>query len=408
MGAKVICYIQAFDCERTIEAAMQSVLDQTYENWLCFVLSNGNRNTAAAPNATFDVIKNFAAKDNRFVVMNKKVNVVGMTGYAMSGLASRFPGSYLCALDADDEYERDFFHRGVTLAETHHLDIVACGTEIIQKEQAGEREGTLIKRRQIEEDLVIPKDQFTSRFMTYKPFFNETWGKLYRAELFPSDKTEERALREMVGGRFAADLLLALFLLSKSRAMGVLSGTSHKYFQYLRRPGTNASIMANATLAKEQSRRPGKMRYSIYSTHEIVMDFLRKHGEVDQALYEYTQAVLAGWLESYFTHALLPVQDEAAVAVLAAQLVFHPKFDGLMRYQGSGRYDNLRNYQQRMEFCWRLRYMLIAQHSVYNRKWLWKEGLRCSPATRKKLDRIIKKLEETIQMLSGLQEGEPA
>ena len=44
------------------------------------------------------------------------------------------------------------------------------------------------KRRQIEEDLVIPKDQFTSRFMTYKLFFNETWGKLYRAELFPSDR----------------------------------------------------------------------------------------------------------------------------------------------------------------------------------------------------------------------------
>ena len=42
MERKVICYIQAFDCEKTIEAAMQSILNQTYKNWICFVLSNGN------------------------------------------------------------------------------------------------------------------------------------------------------------------------------------------------------------------------------------------------------------------------------------------------------------------------------------------------------------------------------
>ena len=62
-GTKIICCIQAFDCEKTIEAAMESVRAQSYDNWLCFVLSNGNKNTPRTPNGSFDVIKNTAARD---------------------------------------------------------------------------------------------------------------------------------------------------------------------------------------------------------------------------------------------------------------------------------------------------------------------------------------------------------
>jgi len=98
-------------------------------------------------------------------------------------LADCFPRSWLCTLDADDEYEPDFFARGLALAEAHELDIVACGTQLIQKRQAGDREGTLMSRRQLEEDLIVREGELTSLFPTYKPFFNEMWGKLFHARL---------------------------------------------------------------------------------------------------------------------------------------------------------------------------------------------------------------------------------
>ncbi len=396
---RVICYIQAFDCEHTVEAAMESVRGQTYDNWLCFVLSNGNQNTVSAPNASFDVIKSVAARDPRFIVLNRRKNMVGIFAETLYHLANRFPNSYICALDADDEYQSDFFQRGVALAEAHNLDIVACGTEIIQKGRAGDQEGTLLRRRQAAKDLIIPKEEFTRLFPVYKTFFNETWGKLYRTSLFLKEPFM-RHLKKTVGGKFLPDTKFVLDLLSRSRAVGVLSGTSHKFFQYQRRPATNATLLANAASAEKQARLPGKMRFSVYATHEAVMGFLREHGEIDEALYEYTQAVLFGWFGDYYTRTLLPIQNEKTVALLAARLVFHPKFNELMLYQDTGKYNNLRGYRQRIEFCQRLKYMLIAQKALRNRRILWKNNVFCSRATQQKINRIVAELEKTIQALS--------
>lgn len=125
---KVICYIQAFDCEYTIINSMSSILNQTYQNWYCFILSNGN-----VKNHTFDVIKSFAQHDKRFVLLNKKQNNLSMYIPSFWHLATIFPNDYICSLDSDDEYEEDFFERAIELAERHRLDIVACGTQILLK-----------------------------------------------------------------------------------------------------------------------------------------------------------------------------------------------------------------------------------------------------------------------------------
>ena len=95
---------------------MQSVLDQTYTDWLCFVLSNGNKNTVNAPNWSFDVIKNFAAKDSRFIVWNKKTYGVDICIHILYDFARGFPYSYICSLDAAHVYQCDFFERAFALA----------------------------------------------------------------------------------------------------------------------------------------------------------------------------------------------------------------------------------------------------------------------------------------------------
>lgn len=403
-GAKIICCIQAFDCEKTVEAAMASVLNQTHEDWLCFVLSNGNKNTPKTPNNSFDAIKNFALRDRRFIVVNKAKNDMKMYFRMLCHLADCFPRSWLCTLDADDEYEPDFFARGLALAEAHELDIVACGTQLIQKRQAGDREGTLLSRRQLEEDLIVREGELTSLFPTYKPFFNEMWGKLFHARLLRR-KNYERYVREELDGRFLADTLLTIHCLERSRAIGILSGTSHKFFQYQLRPVTNATTQANAAVAKRREKLLARSHFSVYETYGTVLSFLRSRGTVDKALYEYTQAVLFGWFGDYYARTLLPIQDEAVVASLAARLVFHPKFDELMRYPGSGKYDNLRDYQQRIDFCKRLRHTLMAQKMVRNRRVLWRKDLPCTQATRRQLDRTIARLEETIRTLSELKEA---
>lgn len=399
MRKKVICYIQAFDCEHTIEAAMQSVLNQSYEDWLCFVLSNGNRNMAEAPDWSFDVIKSVAARDNRFVVLNKRDNSIDMYIPMLYHLARSFPESYLCSLDADDEYRSDFFERGVALAETQDLDIVACGTEIRLKEDEEARDSVLLSKREVQEDLVIRRTDFTRLFPVYKPFFNEMWGKLYRTELFGPAYDRKYASRHFFK-RFLPDTLFTIDNLSRSKAIGILSGTSHQFYQYRQRKESNATLVSNSFVASSQTGHIFcKSRFSVYDTHETVLAFLRTHGEVTGELYEYMQAVLAGWLGDYYTRTLLPTQDEKKFAELASKLIFHPKFDEVIRYQGSEKYNNLRDYDTRLAFCRRLRNTALGLKAIRNGKWGKRRSLPCSPATEKALDRVIQKLDQTIQVL---------
>lgn len=403
MGKKVICYIQAFDCEHTIEAAMRSVQDQTYGDWRCFVLSNGNKNTVEAPNWSFDVIKSAAARDSRFIVLNKRENSLDMYIPMLYHLAKSFPDSYLCSLDADDEYRPDFFERAVALAEGRDLDIVACGTEIMLKEDERAAEAVLLSRREVQEDLAIRGEDLTRRFPVYKPFFNEMWGKLYRTDLFGPAYDWKYAERHFFG-RFLPDTLFTIDNLSRSRAVGILSGTSHKFYQYRRRKDSNATILTNAFSAGRQAGRVFRRnKFSVYDTHETIMRFLRAHGEVTDDLYEYMQAVLVGWFGDYYARTLLPTQDERKFARSASRLVSHPKFDEVMLYQDSGKYDNLRGHDTRIEFCRRLRDTALGQKAIRERRRWYGKDLPCPPAAERMLDQVIQKLDETVQALLGVQ-----
>lgn len=397
MNRRIICIIQAFECEKTIEAAMRSVLEQTYPNWLCFVISNGNRS-----DWSFDVIKNIGALDSRFVVLNKKDNDVGISLSMLYYLAQRFPDSYLCTLDADDAYLTDFFERAVTLAEKYELDIVSCGTEITLKRSAEATEETLLKRRALEQDLIVRKKDFTNQFLSYKSFFNEMWGKLYRASLF-DERHNDMYIRKSFELHFMPDMLFTIDTLSRSRAIGVLSGTSHKYYQYELRSALNATALVNAGSARQDAHgsrsKKNKRRFSIYATYETFMSFLEAHGKISDALYEYMQAVLFGWFGDFYMRTLLLLTDEVVAADLSYHLVFNPKFDELMSYQDNGIYDNLRDFIKRAEFCERLKNQLIGQMAIKNRVYKNREK-SCDAETRQKIAEIIKRLDNTIEMIS--------
>lgn len=407
MEKKVICYIQAFDCEHTIEAAMQSVLDQTYGNWLCFVLSNGN-----GGNGTFDVIKNFSLRDSRFIVLNKARNDVSIYIPMLYYLASRFPNSYICSLDADDVYQKNFFERAVTLAEEKQLDIVACGTEIVLKKNVEAEEEILLSRRALDEDLIVRKKDFTRQFCVYKPFFNEMWGKMYHSRLFDARHNEAYA-RKRFFFHFLPDTLFTIDNLSRSHAIGILSGTAHKFYQFEQRPTSNATFMSNAYVANQQPKRYAnwktrqKQTFSVYATYQTIMAFLNAHGEIDRELYEYMQAVLFGWFGDFYARTLLLTTDEAKFVGHVEHLVFHPKFSKLMSYQDTGKYDNLRDFVKRKEFCERLKYQLIGQEAIKNRL-LQGEDTYCDAKTKQKIAEIIKKLDDVTDMISHKQQARGA
>jgi glycosyltransferase involved in cell wall biosynthesis len=414
MNKKIICYIQAYDCEKTIEAAMGSVLNQTYENWLCYVLINGNIDNSR------DVIKNFAARDKRFIVLNKRENELRIYILMLYHLAQSFPDSYICSLDSDDEYKNDFFQRALLFAGENKLDIVASGTEICLKENPGAKEETVLKKRELSENLIVKSANFTEKFIIYKPFFNEMWGKLYDTNLFQDkSKFNRKLVTRNIFGSFLPDSIFTINALSHSEAIGILSGTSHKFYQFVHRNKTNATIATNSATANILASRRIKFNaniffrfftsnalvnyftiyrhqvFSVYKTHKIFMDFLSSHGEISDELNEYMQAILFGWFKDYHSRVILETTDIELLSKHVYGLIFNDKFDEIMEYKGSGRYDNLKNYLDRKDFVENLRNMMLCREKLDNGK--------CTPKIKRKIDKIMAKLEQTSKDLAELQ-----
>ncbi|WP_294211736.1 glycosyltransferase family 2 protein [uncultured Chryseobacterium sp.] len=92
----VPCYNQA----QYLDECLQSVLDQTYQNWECIIVNDGS------PDHTEDVAKKWAEKDLRFKYLYKENG--GLSSARNAGLALS-SGEWIQFLDCDDKIATDKF-----------------------------------------------------------------------------------------------------------------------------------------------------------------------------------------------------------------------------------------------------------------------------------------------------------
>jgi glycosyltransferase involved in cell wall biosynthesis len=89
----VPCYNQA----QFLDEALQSVLDQTYQDWECIIVNDGS------PDNTEELAKKWVEKDNRFVYLKKENG--GLSSARNTGLEAA-KGEYIQFLDSDDCIEK--------------------------------------------------------------------------------------------------------------------------------------------------------------------------------------------------------------------------------------------------------------------------------------------------------------
>lgn len=91
----VPCYNQA----QYLPEALQSVLDQTYENWECIIVNDGS------PDNTKEVAQEWVKKDSRFIYLYKENG--GLSSARNAGIAIA-KGEFILPLDADDCIGKDY------------------------------------------------------------------------------------------------------------------------------------------------------------------------------------------------------------------------------------------------------------------------------------------------------------
>lgn len=120
----VPCYNQA----QYLDAALQSVIDQTDSSWECIIVNDGSTDI------TEEVALSWVSKDNRFRYYAKQNEGLGKTrNYGIS----KSNGLYILPLDSDNQLINDFVQSAITVLEKHHDVGVVYGDAVYFGEKKG-------------------------------------------------------------------------------------------------------------------------------------------------------------------------------------------------------------------------------------------------------------------------------
>jgi FkbM family methyltransferase len=211
----VIFYTVAYNAAGTLRRTIDSVLAQTYGDWVYFCVDNGSAD------ATGGIIRGYAARDGRVNALANKQNHVWEPGNtALDVTSSRNDSEYLCWLDADDEYTPNFLEKMLKFAESNHLDIACCGSDFIDSQTGG-----IIGARRLPADLIINEGEFSVFYPQCHQFMRTTWGKLLRLSTVRyHDETREPQLS------YGGDTLFIQESMRKAKRIGIIADRLHKYY----------------------------------------------------------------------------------------------------------------------------------------------------------------------------------
>ena len=217
---KIALYTQAHNAEKTLRRTIESVLGQTYQNFVYYIGDN------CSTDSTRKIILEYAAKDKRVVPIlydgdgTVLENIIANLISSYHTIAKDETVDYFCNLDADDTYHKDFFASLLDFLKKNDLDMAATGSNFVDA-VSNITTGT----RALEQDLIISGQGFGKYLPYYHCFMRTVWAKLYKIERF----------RKMLAAGlptvpYGIDTIAVFSTLKWCHRVGILNGAHHDYY----------------------------------------------------------------------------------------------------------------------------------------------------------------------------------
>lgn len=116
MNPKISVIVPCYNQARFLDESLQSVLDQTYENWECIIVNDGS------PDNTAEAADKWAQKDSRFRYLYKENG--GLSSARNAGLEI-ITGDYVQFLDSDDILVNTKFSDSLNLIQEKEAIVVS-------------------------------------------------------------------------------------------------------------------------------------------------------------------------------------------------------------------------------------------------------------------------------------------
>jgi len=212
---KVLFYTRAYNAEKTIRRTIDSVVNQTYSNWIYHILDNGSTDS------TGEIIQEYEKKDVRIIThRNKQNNVFEKGNSAWEIMQTYDENNYICFIDADDEYKPDFLEKLCPFISDVNLDIAVGGNDFINATN-----GQLTFVRKLNDAMILENETFGTHFPVYHQFMRTWWGKLFKISVMR--KINLKPAREVSHGR---DTLFTAENFRNASRVGIYADSFYKYY----------------------------------------------------------------------------------------------------------------------------------------------------------------------------------
>ena len=157
MDDLVSVIVTVYNSEKYISNAIKSIIDQTYKNLEIIVVDDGSED------ASLDICYKYEEVDSRIKVFHK-INE-GVSSARNFGLR-KSTGRYICFLDSDDYYSKDFVLLMVNKQKENKSELVVCGYS------------TTKEQRMILDSTKVSNEKKLNEIID-KGCLNVVWNKLF-------------------------------------------------------------------------------------------------------------------------------------------------------------------------------------------------------------------------------------
>lgn len=168
MDGKISVIMAVYNLEKTVDKAIQSILDQTYTDWVMIICDDGSTD------GTYEIIKGYEEKyPDKFIIIqndgNKKLP------YSLNHCLEYVETDLVARMDGDDWSAPDRFEKQVDFLNKHpEYDLVGTGIAV----NDGEKNiGAIIRIPIPTKETMLKENAFShATIMTYKRVYDALGG----------------------------------------------------------------------------------------------------------------------------------------------------------------------------------------------------------------------------------------
>lgn len=168
MNDKISVIMAAYNCEKTVEKAIDSILAQTYENWVMIICDDGSTD------GTLAILNRYAEQyPGKFVIIQNEKN--SKLPFSLNHCLQYVQTELVARMDGDDWSTPDRFEKQVAFLRAHpEYDLV--GTGVVVSDGAHDITKIVLPERPQPRDMLHCNCFSHATIMTYKKVYDALEG----------------------------------------------------------------------------------------------------------------------------------------------------------------------------------------------------------------------------------------